>query len=123
MPENRLPARIWPRMPLPSGPAGAGVFSAPAAAETGVAGRNGSRGRGGGGGAHPLSGVQDGALEGEEDGRGDGFAEDSRERVFQQQAGDADRDGGQDDQPGEPLVGGPDLAVARRGGEPAGDPQ
>ena len=43
MPENRLPARIWPRMPLPSGPARSGIFRAPAARMTGVASRNANR--------------------------------------------------------------------------------
>jgi hypothetical protein len=63
--------------------------------------------------AQSFPGVQDDAVDGEEDGGRDRLAEDGPECVFQQQAGDADRDGGQDDQPGEPLVGGLDLAVAQ----------
>src|ERR1700727_2838279 len=38
-----LPRRIWPRIPLPSGPARSGSFSAPAARMTGVASRKANR--------------------------------------------------------------------------------
>jgi hypothetical protein len=78
--------------------------------------------------AQGFTGQQDQSVDGEEDGRGQRFGEQGAEGVFQGQPGDADRDRGDDEKPGESFVGvGGDDAPRGDAGpkgapEPADDP-
>jgi hypothetical protein len=60
---------------------------------------------GGGSAAQDFAGQQDQSVDGQEDGRGQRFGEQGAEGVFQRQPGDPDGDGGDDQQPGQSLVG------------------
>ncbi len=77
--------------------------------------------------AELLAAVQDQAVDDEEHPGQDRLAEQDPEGVLGDQADQPDRDGGQDDHPGQPLVPGrdprvPPLPVAQRGEEAADDP-
>ena len=75
-------------------------------------------------GARPelLPAVQDDPVDDQEHAGHDGLAEDLPERLVGDHADQADRDGGQDDHPGQLLVPGAHLAVPERAEEPADDP-
>jgi len=118
-----------PRPRLPSRRCGPGRYAA------GPGGRQRSGPLGGhlpvgldrGPGAELLPAVQDHAVHDEEHAGQDRLAEQDPERVLGDQADQADRDRGQDDHPGQPLVPGrhprvPSLPVPQRGEEPADDP-
>ena len=77
---------------------------------------------GGGGTAQPLAEQQDHAVRHQEHRRRGRAAEHRAERVLQQQAADPDRDRGQHDQPGQPLVRRGHPAVPDRGEQAADDP-
>src|SRR5712672_2831353 len=81
-------------------------------------------GVGGGAAAQDFAGQQDQPVDGEEDRGGQRFGEQGAEGVFQGQSGDADRDGGDDQQPGEAFVGvgGDDAAGGNGGPDGAGEP-
>jgi hypothetical protein len=88
----------------------------------GVVGTVGIVGIGGGSAAQGFAGQQDESVDGEEDGRGQRFGEQGAEGVFQGQPGDADRDGSDDQEPGESFVGvGGDDAGPKGASEPADD--
>ena len=70
-----------------------------------------------------LAGQQDQAVDGQEHGGEDGLAEDHPEQVLEDQADEADRDGGQDDHPGQALVGRAELPPAGARGWPGQVPQ
>jgi hypothetical protein len=70
-----------------------------------LVGAAGVGGVGGGAAAQGFTGQQDQPVDGQEDRGGQRFGEQGAEGVFQGQSGDADRDGGDDEQPGEAFVG------------------
>ena len=75
-------------------------------------------------GARPelLPAVQDDPVDDQEHPGQDGLAEQLPERLVRDHADQTDRDGGQDDHPGQLLVPGAHLAVPDRAEEPADDP-
>jgi len=79
---------------------------------------------GGGAAAQRFAGQQDQPVDGEEDGCGQRFGEQGAEGVFQGQSGDADRDGGDDQQPGQAFVGvgGDESARGDAGPDGASEP-
>ena len=75
--------------------------------------------------ARPLAEQQDQAVDEQEDARGERLGEDRPEDVLEREARDPDRDGREDDEPGQALVGGratmnpPFADAARRAAEEA----
>ena len=72
--------------------------------------------------AQDLRAGQNAAVDGKEDGRGQRLGEQDPERVLQHQPGDPHRDRGDDQQPGQLLVGGFQPAMDDAGEEAADDP-
>ena len=62
--------------------------------------------------AEALAEEQEHAVDHEERGRRRGLGEDGPQEVLEHQAGDADRDGADDQEPGQALVGRVDLPLA-----------